>query len=75
MMDQSKPPASYAQAGVDIEKGDRFVELIKSIKSAAIPSTLGGFSGAISLEPNRFNSRSCLPRRTGWAPRSLWRPS
>jgi phosphoribosylformylglycinamidine cyclo-ligase len=65
MLDQSKPPASYAQAGVDIEKGDRFVELIKSIKSAAIPSTLGGFSGAISLEPNRFKQPVMLTTTDG----------
>ncbi len=65
MPDQKQPPASYAQAGVDIEKGDRFVELIKSIKSAAIPSTLGGFSGAVPLEANRFKQPVMLTTTDG----------
>ena len=42
-----KPPATYAGAGVDIEKGDRFVDMIKSFKSTAVPLNLGGFSAGI----------------------------
>ncbi len=40
---------SYRDAGVDIEKGDRFVEFIKSIRSRAVDGGIGGFSSAIPL--------------------------
>ncbi len=40
---------SYQEAGVDIDKGDRFVDFIKSIKSKAVDSGIGGFSSAIPL--------------------------
>jgi phosphoribosylformylglycinamidine cyclo-ligase len=65
MPDRKKPPASYAQAGVDIEKGDRFVEFIKTIKSASIPSTLGGFSGGIPLELTRYKQPVLLSTTDG----------
>jgi phosphoribosylformylglycinamidine cyclo-ligase len=40
---------SYREAGVDVEKGDRFVDFIKSIRSAAIDRGIGGFSAAIDV--------------------------
>jgi phosphoribosylformylglycinamidine cyclo-ligase len=40
---------SYREAGVDIEKGDRFVDFIKGIRSPAIDPGIGGFSAAIDV--------------------------
>ena len=41
---------SYRDAGVDMDKGDRFVDFIKAIRSPAIDPGIGGFSAAIDLE-------------------------
>jgi phosphoribosylformylglycinamidine cyclo-ligase len=41
---------SYRDAGVDMDKGDRFVDFIKSIRSPAIDPAIGGFSAAIDVE-------------------------
>jgi phosphoribosylformylglycinamidine cyclo-ligase len=40
---------SYRDAGVDISKGDRFVDFIKAIRSPAIDPGIGGFSAAIDV--------------------------
>jgi len=44
---------SYAQAGVDIEAGNRFVELIKPIvrrtQTPGVITNIGGFAGLFSL--------------------------
>jgi phosphoribosylformylglycinamidine cyclo-ligase len=40
---------SYRDAGVDINKGDRFVDFIKAIRSPAIDPGIGGFSAAIDV--------------------------
>ncbi len=40
---------SYREAGVDIEKGDRFVDFIKGIRSPAVDAGIGGFSAAIDI--------------------------
>ncbi len=40
---------TYRESGVDIDKGDRFVDFIKSIKSKAVDSGIGGFSSALDL--------------------------
>ena len=40
---------SYRDAGVDIEKGDRFVDFIKAIRSPAVDESIGGFSAAIDV--------------------------
>ena len=41
---------SYREAGVDIERGDRFVDFIKSIRSKAVDGGIGGFSSALPLD-------------------------
>ncbi len=41
---------SYREAGVDIDRGDRFVDFIRSIRSPAVDGGIGGFSSAIPLE-------------------------
>jgi phosphoribosylaminoimidazole (AIR) synthetase len=45
---------SYSEAGVDIDRGDRFVDFIKSIKSKAVDSGSGGFSAALPIESLGF---------------------
>jgi len=40
----------YKSAGVDIEAGNRFAELIGQIDSPAVGSAIGGFAGAVPLE-------------------------
>ncbi len=47
-------PGSYARAGVDIGRGDRFVEFIKGIRSPAVSKGIGGFSGAFEVDPQRY---------------------
>jgi phosphoribosylformylglycinamidine cyclo-ligase len=41
---------SYSDAGVDIDRGDRFVDFIKSIRSKAVDAGIGGFSAALPLD-------------------------
>jgi phosphoribosylformylglycinamidine cyclo-ligase len=56
--DQPITPVSYAAAGVDIEAGDRAVELMKdSVKRTVRPevlSGLGGFAGLFQLDLSRY---------------------
>ncbi len=51
-------PATYAAAGVDIEAGDRAVELIKdavaSTSRSGVLGALGGFSGLFELDTERY---------------------
>ncbi len=41
---------SYRDAGVDIDRGDRFVRFIRGIRSTAVDAGIGGFSSAMPLE-------------------------
>ncbi|TVQ39352.1 MAG: phosphoribosylformylglycinamidine cyclo-ligase [Spirochaetaceae bacterium] len=45
-----KKPHSYRDAGVDIERGDRFARFIAAIDSPAIAESLGGFAGGLPLD-------------------------
>ena len=47
---------TYSEAGVDIDRGDRFVDFIKSIKSRAVDTGIGGFSSALALDSLGFTS-------------------
>jgi phosphoribosylaminoimidazole (AIR) synthetase len=47
---------SYSEAGVDIDRGDRFVDFIKSIPSQAVSKGIGGFSAALPLDTLGFKS-------------------
>jgi phosphoribosylformylglycinamidine cyclo-ligase len=53
-MVEKKKKNSYAKAGVDIDAGNRFVELIKPIVSetfkSGVMTDLGGFAGLFSLQ-------------------------
>ncbi len=48
----------YRQAGVDIEKGNEFVnkirEMVASTHTSAVLSDIGGFSGLVALNTDRF---------------------
>jgi phosphoribosylformylglycinamidine cyclo-ligase len=48
----------YRQAGVDIEKGNRFVQmiapLVRTTHNSSVLGDLGGFSGLVSLGAGRF---------------------
>jgi phosphoribosylformylglycinamidine cyclo-ligase len=45
---------TYRDAGVDIERGDRFVEYIKNLSSSAVSSSLGGFSGGVEIDTSSY---------------------
>ncbi len=47
---------SYKEAGVDIEKGDRFASFIGSIQSKAVSNSIGGFAGGVEIDTTRFKS-------------------
>lgn len=53
-MSETKKPATYRDAGVDIEQGDRFVDFIKSMNSKHVGAGLGGFSGGIEIDTTRY---------------------
>ncbi len=41
---------SYAEAGVDIDRGDRFARFIAGIQSKAVSPGIGGFAGGVPLD-------------------------
>ncbi len=45
---------TYSEAGVDIDRGERFVDFIKSIRSKAVGTGIGGFSAALPLDSLGF---------------------
>lgn len=45
---------TYSDAGVDIEKGDRFASFIGNIKSKAVSSSIGGFAGGIEIDTEKY---------------------
>ena len=45
---------SYKDAGVDIERGDRFAEFIGNIKSRAVSSAIGGFAGGVEIDTSKY---------------------
>ncbi len=49
-----KPIKNYKDAGVDIDRGDRFVEFIKSRASRAVSREIGGFAGGIPINTNDY---------------------
>ncbi len=55
----------YRSAGVDIEKGDRFARFIASLRSPAVSSSIGGFSGGIPLDVSRYKHPLLLSTTDG----------
>jgi phosphoribosylformylglycinamidine cyclo-ligase len=45
---------TYSEAGVDIDRGDRFIDFIRSIRSKAVGAGIGGFSAALPLDTLGF---------------------
>lgn len=45
---------TYSEAGVDIEKGDRFASFIGNIKSKAVSNSIGGFAGGIEIDTEKY---------------------
>ncbi|HET6452148.1 MAG TPA: phosphoribosylformylglycinamidine cyclo-ligase [Spirochaetia bacterium] len=56
---------TYREAGVDIDRGDRFVDFIRSIRSAAVDPGIGGFSAALPLDSLGFKSPVLLTTTDG----------
>lgn len=67
-MSDSKP-ITYKDAGVDIEAGNRFVEMIKPlVKATARPeviSDIGGFGGLFSLNSSKYKQPSLVASTDG----------
>lgn len=56
---------SYSDAGVDIEKGDRFARFIGSLPSKAVSGALGGFAGGLELDPAQWKNPLLLSSTDG----------
>ena len=56
MTKPGKKQITYSDAGVDIEKGDRFARFVAGIKSAAVAKDIGGFAGGIEIDTSRFKT-------------------
>ncbi len=56
---------SYREAGVDIEKGDRFARFIGSLPSKWVSSGLGGFAGGVELPLSRYSEPVLLSTTDG----------
>ncbi|HBF42814.1 MAG TPA: phosphoribosylformylglycinamidine cyclo-ligase [Desulfobacteraceae bacterium] len=59
-MEQDQRKSTYAEAGVDIDAGNKFVELIKPIVSktfrTGVITDIGGFAGIFSLKPDNIKN-------------------
>ncbi|HUZ18040.1 MAG TPA: phosphoribosylformylglycinamidine cyclo-ligase [Spirochaetia bacterium] len=56
---------TYASAGVDIDKGDRFVEFIRSMPSRAVSKEIGGFSGGFEIDTQKYRRPVVLSTTDG----------
>lgn len=57
---------SYAEAGVDIDKGDKFANFISSIQSKAIvKGGIGGFAGGIEIDIKKYKNPVLLSSTDG----------
>jgi phosphoribosylformylglycinamidine cyclo-ligase len=48
-MPDHRVPSSYREAGVDIDRADRFVEFVRNIQSPAMGGSVGEFGAAVEL--------------------------
>ena len=56
---------SYAEAGVDINRGDRFAQFVASINSRAVSKGIGGFAGGIELDVSKYKNPVLLSATDG----------
>lgn len=45
---------TYSDAGVDIQKGEKFAEFIRNFTSGAVSGDIGGFSGGFEIDTGKF---------------------
>lgn len=57
--------STYSEAGVDIDRGDRFASYIGSIKSKAVSRRLGGFAGGVEIDTSRYTHPVILSTTDG----------
>lgn len=56
---------TYKDAGVDIEKGDRFAAFIKKMNSPAIGGNIGSFAGGLELDLSKYTNPVMLSATDG----------
>lgn len=56
---------SYSEAGVDIEKGERFASFIGNIQSKAVSNSIGGFAGGIEIDTQKYKNPVLLSGTDG----------
>ena len=56
---------TYAEAGVNIDRGDKFAQFIASIKSKAVSKSIGGFAGGIELDIAKYKNPVLLSTTDG----------
>ncbi len=56
---------TYASSGVDIDRGDRFAEFIKNIRSKAVSGEIGGFAGGIEIDATAYKKPVLLSTTDG----------
>ena len=56
---------TYSEAGVDIEKGDRFASFIGNIQSKAVSNSIGGFAGGIEIDTKKYKNPVLLSGTDG----------
>ena len=59
------PVKSYEEAGVSIDKGDKFASFIGSLKSKAVSRSIGGFAGGISIDTKKYKNPIMLSTTDG----------
>lgn len=58
-------PNTYRSAGVDIGKGDAFTDFIKRFPSPAVSTSIGGFSGAVEFDAQKYRHPLLLSTTDG----------
>ena len=59
------PVRSYEEAGVSIDKGDKFASFIGSLKSKAVSRSIGGFAGGIAIDTKKYKNPIMLSTTDG----------
>lgn len=59
------PIKSYEEAGVSIDKGDKFASFIGSLKSKAVSRSIGGFAGGIAIDTKKYKNPIMLSSTDG----------